>query len=402
MDQTSLRSLVVILAVAVAAPLIADRLRQRVVLPTVVLELVLGVIVGPTVLHWVKDDSAIAGLANLGLALLMFLAGYEIDFQRVRGAPLTLAVQSWLMSVVAGFVLATIIAVIAGDLKPRSVAIGLVLTTTAVGTLLPILRDRGELQTDFGPFVLAAGSVGEFGPIVGISILLATDRPLHSAVILVVFVAIAALTVVLALRSRTPRIVRVIGETLSTSAQFGVRVALLLCVLLVWVATAFDLDFLLGAFTAGIILRLFLGSSPRAEVVIVESKLEGVAFGFVVPVFFVMSGVRLDLQALIDQPLYLLLLPVALGLFLLVRSVPVLVRYRGRLPIRDVQALAVYCATALPLVVVITGIAVDDRLMNPALAAVLVTAAMLSVLILPFVAGRLRPSVGVVEPADGP
>ena len=134
----------------------------------------------------------------------------------------------------------------------------------------------------------------------------------------------------LALRSRTPRVIRMVGETLTTSAQLGVRVGILLCILLVWVATAFDLDFLLGAFTAGIILRLFLASSPREEVEVLESKLEAVGFGFLVPIFFVMSGVRLDLQALVDQPLYLLLLPVALAAFLLVRGGPVLWLYRPR------------------------------------------------------------------------
>lgn len=401
MDVDTLRSLVVILSVGVLAPLIADLVKARLLVPTVVLELVFGILVGPTALGWVTDNAAITGLSDLGLAFLMFLAGYEIEFQRIRGAPLTLAVRSWLISLVVGFAIALVVAAVTGNLAAHAVALGLVLTTTAVGTLLPILRDRGELQTDFGPIVLAAGAVGEFGPVVGISVLLATDRPVHSAVVLLVFAAIAVVAVGLALGSRTPRIVRVIGDTLSTSAQFAVRVAMLLCVLLVWLATAFDLDYLLGAFTGGIILRLFLSASPHAEVKIVESKLEAVGFGFLVPIFFVMSGVRLDLQALLDRPLYFLLVPVALALFLLVRGGPILQVYRSTLAPNDVRALAIYSATALPLVVVITGIGVTDQLMSSALAAVLVTAAVLSVLVLPFVANRLRPSDNIVEPADG-
>jgi Kef-type K+ transport system membrane component KefB len=401
-DATSLKSLVVVLAVCAIAPMIADLVKSYVLVPTVVLELVLGVVVGPTVFGWVTDSSAISGLADLGLALLMFLAGYEIEFQRIRGAPITLALRSWLATLLAGFAIAALVALLTGQLHSHSVELGLVLTTTAVGTLLPILRDRGELETAFGPYVLAAGAVGEFGPIVGISIFLATDRPLRSAIVLVIFVIVALIAVALALRSRTPRVVRVIGATLSTSAQFGVRVACFLCVLLVWIATAFNLDYLLGAFTGGVILRLFLSSSPPSEVEVLESKIEAVGFGFLVPVFFVMSGVRLDLDALFDHPLYLLLLPVALGLYLIVRGGPILWMYRSRLPKSDVRALAIYSSTALPLVVVITGIGVTDGLMSSALAAVLVTAAMLSVLLLPFGAGRLRGSTQQVEPADGP
>ena len=149
-----------------------------------------------------------------------------------------------------------------GHLSVQACRIGLVVTTTAVGTLLPILRDRGELGTSFGPFVLAAGAIGEFCPLIGLSLFLASDRPWQTAGVLLLFVGAALVVVGLALRSRTPRVIRMVGETLTTSAQLGVRVGILLCILLVWVATAFDLDFLLGAFTACIILRLFLAEQP--------------------------------------------------------------------------------------------------------------------------------------------
>ncbi|GAA4361418.1 cation:proton antiporter [Angustibacter luteus] len=401
MDVDVLRNLVVLLSVAVAAPLLADRLRPVLLVPTVVLELVLGIVVGPDLLGWVQDSTAISGLSNLGLALLMFLAGYEIDFAKIRGLPVSLGLRSWGVSLAIGLVIGLVTATVSGHLSVQGVALGLIVTTTAVGTLLPILRDRGELETSFGPFVLAAGAIGEFCPLIGLSLFLASDRPVETAGVLLLFVAAALVVVWLALRSRTPRVIRMVGETLTTSAQLGVRVGILLCILLVWVATAFDLDFLLGAFTAGIILRLFLASSPREEVEVLESKLEAVGFGFLVPIFFVMSGVRLDLQALIEQPLYLLLLPVALGAFLLVRGGPMLWLYRPVLDAADVKALALYSATALPLVVVMTGIGVDDKLMSPAMASVLVTAAMISVLVLPLLAGRLRPANADYEPADG-
>lgn len=406
MTETTLRSVVVVLAVCVLAPLLADAVRNRVRLPTVVLELALGIAIGPSLLGWVADDEALSGLSDLGLALLMFLAGYEIEFHRIRGAPLVLAVRAWLASLLIGCALAVLVGLVAGSVDLRTAALGLVVTTTAVGTLLPILRDRGDLPTRFGAFALAGGAVGEFGPLVGVSLLLASSHPGRSALVMAVFLAVAAGAVVLALRARTPRIVRIIGETLSTSAQFGVRTAMLLCVLLVWVATAFDLDFLLGAFAGGIILRQFLSASPHNEVHAVEAKLEGIGFGFLVPIFFVMSGVRLDLDALFAQPLYLLLVPVAMAAFLVVRGAPVLLLarpHRSHLGGQDVRALALYSATALPLVVVITGTAVEDGVMSPALASVLVTAAVLSVVAFPMAAGALRGAPAPVsEPSDSP
>lgn len=157
MDLSTLSSLVVILAIAVLSPLLADLLKSRIFVPTVVPELVLGIIVGPTLLGWVIDDAAISGLSNLGLAVLMFLAGYEIDFQRIRGAPITLATRSWLVSLVLGFLIAAAAAALTGGLQPHAIAIGMVITTTAMGTLLPILRDRGSWGRRSGPMCSPRG-----------------------------------------------------------------------------------------------------------------------------------------------------------------------------------------------------------------------------------------------------
>ncbi len=396
MSDETIASLALITAAAVLSPLLADRLKRWVLLPTVVLELALGVIIGQDVLGWASEDAFVGGLASLGLAILMLLAGYEIDFAAIRGQPLTLAVKSWLVSLAIGFAVAGVFAVSQGDLRLHEVALGLALTTTALGTLLPILRDAGITKTPFGAYVLAAGATGEFLPIVGISLLLVSDEPNRTILLFALFLIISAIAVLVALRPEKARFTRMAGETLTTSAQFAVRFAMLLCVVMVLLAAELDLDTLLGSFLAGILLRLFMSELPHHQVEVVESKLEAVGFGVFVPLFFVVSGMRIDIGAFGTQPELLLLIPVLLVVFLFVRGLPVLALYTQALAHADRRGLALYSATALPLIVVITGVAVEDDLMSSGVAAALVAAGALSVLVFPLLAARVR---GASRPA---
>ncbi len=390
MSDSTISSLALIAAAAVLSPILADRLKRWLLLPTVVVELALGVLIGQDVLGWASEDAFIGGLANLGLAILMFLAGYEIDFAVVRGQPLTLAVRGWFVSLAIGFAVAGVFALSQGDLRLHEVALGLAFTTTALGTLLPILRDTGITQTPFGAYVLGSGATGEFLPIVGVSLLLVSDEPAVTILLFVVFVLVAAVAVRIAMRPEKPEFTRMAGETLTTSAQFAVRFAILLCVVMVLLAAELDLDTLLGSFLGGILLRLFLSQLPHHQVEVVESKLEAVGFGVFVPLFFVVSGMRIDIAAFAEQPEYLLLIPVFLLAFLFVRGMPVLWLYADVVDRSDRRALALYSATALPLVVVITGLAVKADLMASGTAASLVAAGALSVLIFPLAAARIR------------
>ncbi|HEX5877125.1 MAG TPA: cation:proton antiporter, partial [Actinomycetota bacterium] len=181
MSESVQGSAVVIMAAAVAAVLLAELLRG-IRLPVVVLEIVLGILIGPQVLHWAVVHPFIDGLSQLGLALLMFLAGFEADPARIRGRPLNLAVAGWGGSLVLGLAAGAMLA--ASGRVLSGLIVGLALATTALGTLLPIVRDAGLLDTRFGTFVLAAGTVGEFGPIVAIALLLTSDAPWHTAVLL--------------------------------------------------------------------------------------------------------------------------------------------------------------------------------------------------------------------------
>ena len=399
MTTSTLTSLLLLTLVATLAPLLVDAFRSVVLVPVVVAEIAFGVVLGPDVLGWVSEDSLVTLLANLGLAMLMFFAGYEIDFARMRGGSAGLALQVWALSLVIGLGIGASLHL--AGLPGSGLVIGLALTTTALGALVPILKDTGDLRTPFGGHVLATGAVGEFGPIIAISLLLSTRAPGWTAVLLLAFAAVAALAVGMARRPRPPRLNRVVAMTLRTSAQLAVRFTLLVVVALVWLAAEFGLDVLLGAFTAGVVMRLFMSGGDREEAALVTDKLEAVGFGFLIPMFFVVSGVRFDLSGLLASPFALALLPVLLALFLVTRGLPVMIVYRSALNRADRVALALFASTALPLVVVIVSIGVQTGRLRDDLGAALVGAAMLSLVVLPLLALRTRRgsrSAGVPAP----
>jgi Kef-type K+ transport system membrane component KefB len=389
MTGGTLGSVVVIVLVATLAPLVADRLHRWVAVPTTVLEISFGILIGPSVLGLARTDTVIEAVANFGLAMLFFLAGYEINFGRIRGGPLRGALGSWAGSLLVGLAVGALLAALLGGGLRATFVLGLALATSALGTILPIIRDSGVLRTRLGAKIMAVGAVGEFAPIVAVAVLLSGDRPLHGTVLLLVFVAVAVAAAALAMRSPPARMTRLLTVTLGTSAQFAVRLSVLVILAMVWLATELHLDLVLGAFAAGVVIRLVLASISRHEAEVVESKLEGIGFGMLVPFFFVTTGVQFDLSALLGSPAALALVPVGLVAFLVVRGVPVALVFR-REPARSRLALSLYASTALPLVVVITNIGVGNGWLSSATGAGLVGAAMLSVLAFPLAAGRVH------------
>ncbi|MET9541941.1 cation:proton antiporter [Streptomyces sp. NPDC006553] len=379
-------TLVLIMAIAVLAPLLAYGVGRRLPVPLVVFEILLGILIGPDVLDWARPDALIDGLSELGLAMLIFLAGYEIEFGRVRGDTLRRSVRAWLIAL--GLGLAT--GVLLGGGYTKGVFIGVALTSTALGTVLPVLRDSGDLHGRFGTVVMAFGAVGEFGPIIAMALLLSGRGAAESTALLAVFAALTAGAVFWALRPRPPWFSRIIAKTLHTSGQFAVRFVFLLLALMLGASQALGLDILLGAFAAGLVTRLVLaGAAPESGPQILE-KIEAVGFGFLVPVFFVVTGIEFDLASLLGGGRTLLLLPAFLLLFLAVRGGPIWFLAPRDLDRRDRGGLVLYGSTALPLVVAITTIGVDDKTMTAGEAAALVGAGMLSVLVFPLVALKSR------------
>jgi Kef-type K+ transport system membrane component KefB len=349
-----------------------------------VIELLLGIAIGPQVADIAQVDPTTEFLSNLGLGMLFFFAGYEIDFERIRGRPLTLAALGWGLSLVLAYGIGGILA--AAGVIVSYLFTGSAMATTAIGTLIPILRDAGELRTRFGTFLLAAGAIGEFGPILLITLILSAHNPVHEALVLIAFVVLAVMAGVLAVRSAW-RGWPLVERTLETSSQLAVRLAVVLVFGLVALAAELGLDLLLGGFVAGIITRVALRGR---EVEVLESKLTAVGYGLLIPFFFVVSGMNFDLDALTSSAEAVLKMVMFFALFLIVRGVPALLLYRGVLGLRDRAALAFYSATELPLVVAITTIAVDQGHMHSDTAAGLVGAAIISTLVFPLVGLWLR------------
>ncbi len=380
-------SLLVIVLTAALSAVIVLAISPRLVIPVVVVELLLGIAIGPQALDLANVDDTTQFLSDLGLGMLFFFAGYEIDFERIRGRPLTLGALGWGLSLVLAFGIGGALA--AAGVVVSYLFVGSAMATTAIGTLIPILRDAGELRTRFGSLLLAAGAVGEFGPILLITLILSAHNPVHEAVILIAFVVLAVITGLLAVRSAW-RGWPLLERTLESSSQLAVRLAVVLVFGLVALAAELGLDLLLGGFVAGLITRVALRGR---EVGVLESKLTAVGYGLLIPFFFVVSGMKFDLDALTSSGEAVAKLAMFVALFLVVRGAPALLLYRGVLGARDRLALAFYSATQLPLVVAITTIAIAQDHMQPDTAAGLVGAAIVSTLAFPLIALRLRRDV---------
>ncbi|MFE5398757.1 cation:proton antiporter [Streptomyces sp. NPDC056568] len=380
-------TLVLILAAAVLAPLLVHLAGRRVRVPLVIFEIVLGILLGPQVLGWAHPDAVVEALSDLGLSMLIFLAGYEIEFAAVRGDTLRRSLCAWPVSLVLGIGLGFLVS--GGDVFGAFV-VGTALTSTALGTVLPMLRDRGELKGRFGTVVSAFGAVGEFGPVVAMALLLSGRRPAESAALLAGFGVITAVAVFWALRPLPDWFGGLTERTLHSSGQFAVRFVMLLLACMLGLAEVFGLDVLLGAFAAGVLTRLILRRAAPSSSDEVLGKVEAMGFGFLVPLFYVVTGIEFDLDALLGDPVALLLVPAFLLLCLFVRGVPVYVLAPRDLSRPDRAALALFASTCLPLVVAITTIGVDQDIISAQRAASLVGAAMISVLVLPLLAMRLR------------
>lgn len=381
----SLPTLVLVPLIALAAPVLSDAVRRWAPVPLVVFEIVLGVLVGPDVLHWAKADGYLHLLSQFGLAMLFFMAGYEIDFGRLRGGPLNRALVGWAGSLALGLAAGL-------GLAPSASAgtiVGIALTTTALGTIMPVLRDSGQQHTGLGDAVSALGAVGEFAPIIAMTVFLEDRKPGVATVYLAVFTVVAAVAIWFALRGGHAGLHRVADATMSSSGQFAVRLVIAVLTLMVALTVALGVDMLLGAFSAGVIARILFhsGSSPE-RVEKVTSKIEAVGFGFLIPIFFVETGVSYDLKALTAHATSILLLPIFLLLFLVCRGVPsYLTAPPGSTP-TERRAIGLYASTALPLVVAITSIGVDRGTLKPSTAAAMVGAGMVSVLVYPLMALR--------------
>jgi Kef-type K+ transport system membrane component KefB len=363
--------------IAVLAPLLVGLLRLKVA--EVVILLGLGIVVGPEVLGLVEIDASISLLAQLGLGFLFFFAGLELEPEAVKGRYGKLAAIGWGCTLlVAG--LATWVLESMGHIE-NFIGFAIVLTSTALGTLLPVLRDNGELRTPFGKFFMGAGAIGEFGPILAISLFLSSLSSFEAVLSLIAMALAAYLLAKLPQWLKSAKLRKLIGAGHYSSSQTPVRITILFLVGLLAIAATLGLDVVLGAFLAGVIFRLNM--PPDAENAI-HVKVEGIGFGFLIPIFFIVSGVNIDILSIIEDPLPMF---VVAFLILLARGVPQFFVYRNAIPVtRDRIRFSLYVATALPIIVAVTTVQVEAGVMSEADAATLVGAGALSVLLFPLTA----------------
>lgn len=387
MEEISFSGLVVVAAVALLAPLVLG-LAPRLRLPAVVLEIVAGIVIGPVLLGWVETDTVIRVFALFGLAYLLFLAGLEIDFERLRGRSLRVAgigfVISFLIALVVGYGLEA-----AGQVE-NGLIVAIVLSATSLGVVVPLLKDAGEVGSPFGQLTIAAASIADFATVIILTLFFSRETTGTGAklVLLAGFAAAAAAAVAGLLGlGRSMQLSAVLVRLQDTTAQIRVRGAFLLLAGFVALAEGLGLEAILGAFAAGAILSLVdrdaLMTHPHFR-----TKLEGAGFGFFIPVFFVGVGLTFDLDALLASAETILRVPLFLVALLAVRGLPALL-YRRLIGARHTVVAGLLQATSLPFIVAASMIGVDLGVISPATSAALIGAGLLSVLIFPLLAATI-------------
>jgi Kef-type K+ transport system membrane component KefB len=379
----SFSNLLLVMAVAFAAPLVLG-LFPRVQLPSVVLEIVAGIVIGPSVLGIAEVDQSVQVVATIGLAFVLFLAGLEIDLSKLRGPVLKLTGAGFVLSFAIALVVA--LGLKAAGLVDTPLLVAIILCATSLGVLVPVLKDAGEISSTFGQLIIAAASIADFGAIILLSIFFSGEGGTGSTLLLLGALFVLGLVVCLVARGaeQSMRIRMDLLRLQDTTAQIRVRGAVALLVGFAAIAEELGLEVILGTFIAGAIISLV----DRDEVMTHPAfrlKLEAVGFGFLIPAFFVTSGIRFDLDALTASASNVLMVPVFLAALLVVRGIPAIV-YRRALDGRHTAIAGLMQATSLPFIVAATAIGMQLGLIDAAGSAALIGAGLLSVLIFPVAA----------------
>ena len=374
--------LLIVVAVAFAAPLVLG-LFPSVKLPSVVLEILAGIVIGPSLLGIVELDESISVISVIGLAFLLFLAGLEIEFDKLRGQVLRLT----LIGFAASFAIAVLVALIlkATGLIETPLLVAIILCATSLGVLIPVLKDAGEISSTFGQLIVAAGTIADFGAVILLSIFFSGEGGVGSTLLLIGGLVLLGVVVFFAVKGaeRSSLIRKDLIRLQDTTAQIRVRGAVVLLVGFAAIAEGLGLETILGAFMAGAILSL-LDRDEQMTHPEFRRKLEAVGFGIFIPVFFVASGVNFDLDALLESTSNVIMVPVFLAALVAVRGLPALL-YRGLLDNRRIAIAGLMQATSLPFIVAATAIGEELGLVDAAEGAALIGAGLLSVLLFPLI-----------------
>jgi Kef-type K+ transport system membrane component KefB len=381
--ELAFTNLLIVVAVGFAAPLVLGFF-PAVRLPSVVLEIVAGIVVGPALLGWVSVDEPVRVFSTVGLAYLLFLAGLEVDFERLRGRVLRVALVGFVVSLAIAIVVGLLLK--AGGFASQPLFVAIVLSATSLGVLVPVLKDVGEIESTFGQLIVASATIADFATVILLSLFFSREAgSTASKVILLagLFVVAVVVAMLVAGVERSMRLGEVLRRLQDTTAQIRIRAAFVLLVGLVALATELGLEVILGAFIAGAIISLVDRDRAMTHPDF-RRKLEAAGFGIFVPVFFVTTGVRYDLDALTANASTLLHVPIFLAALVAVRGLPALL-YRPVIPRERVPVAVLMQATSLPFIVAATAVGLALRVVSPANAAALIAAGLLSVVIFPAV-----------------
>ena len=386
MQNIEFNGLLAVAAVAFLVPFLLGFL-PRLRVPASVLEVVVGIALGPAGLAWVKADGPVMVFGLLGLAFLLFFAGLEIDFEHLRGRPLLLTLLGFVVSLGLAFAVASGLGALGWLRSPWLVAI--ILAATALGVIVPVLKDTGRISSLFGQTVIAGATIADLGTVVLLSLFFSRESKSIGVqillVVLLVLLAVIALAFIVR-AARVGRVKRILAFAEDTTDQLRVRGAFLLLIAFVAVAERLGLEVILGAFVGGVVFAVLDRGRGRGVMQVnLQSKLEAVGYGVFVPAFFVTSGLRFDLQALLASPGALVQIPVFLLALLVARGLPALL-YRPLLSTREVIAAGFLQATSLSFIVIGAQLGIELKLLEPATGAALVAAGMVSLLLFPLFA----------------
>ena len=389
-ESNPLVSFAWIMAVAVTAPLISWATGKRV--PAVVLLIGAGILIGPHWLGLASTEGGVGLLKQLGLGMLFLLAGYEINPAMIRSREGRTSATTWLVCM--GLSFAGACALLHPHNTSTAVVLAIAFTSTAVGTLMPIMKQQQVLHTPVGRSLLVHGAIGEIFPIFAMALLLSARSTWVTAIVLAAFFVVALVVAAIprTVRFLLPWTARAMVLNAGATNQTVMRLVLWMLGVLMAVAAVFELDVVLGAFAAGFILRRLV---PEKFGEAVEQRLDIVGYSLLIPVFFVCSGMTIDPRAVVDKPW---LLCVLVPLIYVVRGLPVLIRElffttgSQLTNVREKIQLSLYAATALPIIAAVTEVAVESQLLSEENASLLVAAGSVTVLIFPFIANMIQPA----------
>jgi len=391
MSAATIEGLLWIIVAATIAPILADII-PKITVPVVVLEILIGILFGPQILGWIQHSEGLEIAKEFGVIFLFFLAGFEVDYAGIKGDPLRNALKGWVFSLALALILCFILQ--QAGLISSFHLVAIAICTTALGPLMPILTDSGQLPTPFGNNVLSIGALGEFLPVLALAFLFNSSRTgFVTALAIIGFFAVSAAALIFFRRvvgqNENSHIRRIAIETLDSSAQFAVRLSILVLVGLVYLAARFDLDVLLGAFAGGFIIGQIgdVASTVESRKVMewMKTKLEAIGFGVFIPAFFVMTGADFQLDTLFGSTRAMIIVPLTVIAFLVVRGLPVLLGYRAFGQTMRWR-LALVASTQLPLVATLMGRFIEGGQVPQDIATAIIGGSVLTVAIFPILA----------------